>query len=254
MTDPQMRDRQGATAFWRACRARSIELLGLERGMRALDVGCGTGEAVRAIAALGAEAIGVDSARAVVAEAQARTRTDETAAFRVADPLALPFEDGHFDAVRCERALQHVADPRAALREMARAARPGAAVVAVEPDWDTLVVEAEPFEVTLAVCHRWADSIRQPRAGRRLPALMAEAGLARVSARADTSVISDARFAEEQLGLVALADGAAAAGEVRAEEVERWLADVRARDLAGRFEASVTYVTARGFVPRSADP
>jgi ubiquinone/menaquinone biosynthesis C-methylase UbiE len=159
-------DEQAATRFWRARKALTLELLELRPGTRVLDVGCGTGEEVRAIASRTGCAVGIDASRALVEEARRRTATDLEATFRVADALDLPFADAGFDGVRTERTLQHVKDPALALREMARVAKPGAPVVAVEPDWDTLTLNGEPFEVTLAVCRRWADSVRHPRAGR----------------------------------------------------------------------------------------
>ena len=242
-------DEQAATRFWRARKAMSLELLQLRPGTTVLDVGCGTGEEVRAIAARTGRAVGVDFSRALIEEARRRSTTDQDARFRLGDALALPFEDATFDGVRTERTLQHVKDPAKALAEMRRVARPGAPVVAIEPDWDTLTLNGEPFEVTLAVCRRWADSIRNPRAGRDLPELMTAAGLERVEARADTSVIADLAFATRQFALLELARAAAEADEVTQTEAERWLFDLTRRDDAGRFEASVTYVTARGFAP-----
>ncbi len=242
-------DEQARTTFWRARKAFTLELLELRPGAVVLDVGCGLGDEVRAMAARTGRAVGVDASRALVEEARRRTAAELDATFRVGDALDLPFEPASFDGIRTERTLQHVRDPGKALAEMARVARPGAPVVAVEPDWDTLTLDGEPFEVTLAVCRRWADSIRNPRVGRDLPELMAAAGLEPVQARADTSVIGDLAFATRQFALQELARAAAEAGEVPQVEAERWLFDLTQRDDAGRFEASVTYVTARGFAP-----
>ena len=242
-------DEQAATTFWRARKAFSLELLELRPGTVVLDVGCGIGDEVRAMASRTGSAVGVDSSRPLIEEARRRTQTDQDATFKLGDALALPFADDTFHGVRTERTLQHVKDPEKALTEMARVARPGAPVVAIEPDWDTLTVDGEPFEVTLAVCRRWADSIRSPRVGRDLPELMASAGLERPEARADTSVISSLAFAARQFALQELAKAAAEAGDVPREEAERWLFDLTERDDTGRFEASVTYVTARAFVP-----
>ena len=233
-------DAQADTLFWRQRKKLALELLLLKPGMHVLDVGCGTGRDVRAMAERVAPdgiAVGVDSSRGMIAQAVARTHTDERAEFRVADALALPFGDDEFDAVRTERTLQHVPDPVLALAEMRRVAKPGACFVAIEPDWDTLTIDGDPFEVTLAVCNRWADSIRNPRTGRELPELMLAAGWESVEARADTSTIADLTVADQQFGLVELA---------RAEpDGSTWLDDLRRRNAAGRFAASVTYVTAR---------
>jgi ubiquinone/menaquinone biosynthesis C-methylase UbiE len=242
-------DEQSKTSFWRARKAFTLELLEIRPDTVVLDVGCGTGAEVREMAARAGRAVGVDFSRALIEEARRRTTTDEAASFKVGDALALPFAEGEFDGVRTERTLQHVKDPAEAVAEMARVAKPGAPVVAIEPDWDTLTLNGEPFEVTLAVCRRWADSIRNPRAGRELPELMVAAGLERVEARADTSEITSLAFAARQFALQELARAASEAGDVPQEEAERWLFDLTERDDTGRFEASVTYVTARGFAP-----
>jgi demethylmenaquinone methyltransferase / 2-methoxy-6-polyprenyl-1,4-benzoquinol methylase len=55
-----------------------------------------------------------------------------------ADALALPFADGVFDAVTISFGLRNVADPDAALAEMARVTRPGGRLVVCEfstPTW-----------------------------------------------------------------------------------------------------------------------
>jgi len=245
-------DVQAATAFWRERKAESFTLMNVRPGARVLDVGCGTGADVRALASLvgpEGDAVGVDSSRSMIDTARTRAPTDSAARFEVADALALPFEDASFDAVRCERVLQHVPDPDRVLAEMARVARPGAVVLAIEPDWDTLTVDGEPFEVTLAVCRSWADAVRSPRVGRSLPALLAATGLESIQARANTSVIGDRAFAEQQFALSDLARMTAADGEVTEAEAASWVADLDARAERGAFNAAATYVTGWGVVP-----
>jgi SAM-dependent methyltransferase len=46
---------------------------------------------------------------------------------------ALPFRDGSFDAAVCTEVLEHVADPRGVLHELARVVRPGGRVVVTVP-------------------------------------------------------------------------------------------------------------------------
>ena len=52
--------------------------------------------------------------------------------FVAGDALHLPFPDGVFDAVTITFGLRNVADPDAALREMARVVRPGGRLVVCE--------------------------------------------------------------------------------------------------------------------------
>lgn len=235
-------DAQAATPFWRERKRLSYSLLALRPGMTVLDVGCGTGGDVRAMASLvapGGEAVGVDFSEALVAEATARGGAGVS--FVAGDAAALPFEAERFDAVRVERVLQHLGDPAAAVAEMRRVARPGAAIVAIEPNWESLRIEGEPRRVGEAVRRRWAQAIRSPRVGAELERLMAAAGLEAAEVRSDESEIGDLAFAEQQFALSDLA-----LGEDGADE---WLEDLRVRAQAGRFRACVTYVTLVAVVP-----
>jgi SAM-dependent methyltransferase len=51
---------------------------------------------------------------------------------KIGDARALPFKDGEFDAVFCDKVLIHAGPASATLREMVRVTRPGGSVGAVE--------------------------------------------------------------------------------------------------------------------------
>src|SRR5262249_16631528 len=120
-------DTAGGLAWTRAYKRRTFALLAPRPGDRGLDLGCGTGDGVRALAALGApggRAVGVDASATMVAEARARSAAAGAAAeFRVGDAHRLPFDDASFDGCRADRTLQHVEDPPRALGELVRVAR-----------------------------------------------------------------------------------------------------------------------------------
>jgi SAM-dependent methyltransferase len=91
------------------------------RGLRLLNVGCGTGGFNQAAEAAGALTWGVDlDAEAVTI---ARRRISRGALAR-ATAASLPFRSGSFDVVYCYSTLEHVAEPIQALREMVRVLRP----------------------------------------------------------------------------------------------------------------------------------
>lgn len=91
-------------------------------GMRLLDVASGPGWGAAAAAARGAEAVGVDFASAMVAEA---SRAYPAVEFREGDAENLPFADASFDAVICGFGLLHMAEPDKAIAEARRVLRPG---------------------------------------------------------------------------------------------------------------------------------
>ena len=101
-----------ATARWtatRQLRAWERTELGLGRGQRLLDVGCGLGEAALALAGdLGpdGEVVGVDISAEMVRAAQAKAGTAPCRTrFLVGDACSLAEPDASFDAVRSEQTL-----------------------------------------------------------------------------------------------------------------------------------------------------
>jgi len=108
-----------------------VDALGLQSGMRLLDVGCGPGRHAHAFAELGLEVVGVDISQRFVD--LARDSAPPGASFQRADARALAF-DAEFDAAisLCQGAFGLTGGPGApldgdgaVLGGMARALRPG---------------------------------------------------------------------------------------------------------------------------------
>ncbi|MSO75392.1 MAG: methyltransferase domain-containing protein [Alphaproteobacteria bacterium] len=99
-----------------------LDAVRLAPGMRLLDVATGPGYGAGQAAERGAEAIGLDFAAAMVAEAQA---TYPEARFQEGDAEAVPFPDQSFDAVMCAFGILHFAHPDRAIAEAHRVLRPG---------------------------------------------------------------------------------------------------------------------------------
>jgi SAM-dependent methyltransferase len=91
------------------------------RGLRLLNVGCGTGGFNQVAEEAGALTWGVDTDAEAVAIA--RERLGHGAIARAAAE-SLPFRAGSFDVVYCYSTLEHVTDAMQALRETVRVLRP----------------------------------------------------------------------------------------------------------------------------------
>jgi ubiquinone/menaquinone biosynthesis C-methylase UbiE len=100
-----------------------------------LDIGCGTGNLTRALAArtCGGGLTGVDLSPVYVAYAQGHT-SDSRCSFYENDATHLMFADGRFDRVLSLLVLQFIPDWQTALAEMRRVAKPGAIIGAAV--WD----------------------------------------------------------------------------------------------------------------------
>lgn len=107
----------------------ALEPLTLESRERVLDVGCGTGELSRVLAAESpGEVIGVDAATDLLSVAHEQTGLPTVAG----DATRLPFRDGVADLVVCQALLINLPDPAAAVREFRRVSSD--LVAAIEPN------------------------------------------------------------------------------------------------------------------------
>jgi len=100
-----------------------------------LDLGCGTGELARTIAAAGLQATGCDISTEMLHRAATADQAG-TVDWVQLDPAwqVLPFGSEVFDAVVASSLLEYVDDPTAVLRECCRVLRPGGVVLCTVPD------------------------------------------------------------------------------------------------------------------------
>ncbi|CAN5268070.1 class I SAM-dependent methyltransferase [soil metagenome] len=126
------------------------DTLALQRGQRALDVGCGPGAlTARLVDALGAEAVSaVDPSAPFVAAARQRFVNVDV---REASAEQLPYDDGTFDVTAAELVVHFMVDPVAGMREMARVTRVGGLVAACVWDFGS---RRDPLAVFWAAVRR----------------------------------------------------------------------------------------------------
>ena len=95
-------------------------------GKDVLDLGCAGGFMAEAMAKRGANVTGIDPARAAIAAARRHASAEGLQiGYDVGVGEALAYDDASFDAVVCVDVLEHVADLKQVLSEIARVLRPG---------------------------------------------------------------------------------------------------------------------------------
>lgn len=99
-------------------------------GDRVLDACCGTGDlAIAALRDGAGEVVGIDFSERMLERAR---RKEPAIEWVQGDVLALPFEDGSFDAVTVGFGIRNVEDLEAGLRELRRVLRPGGRIAILE--------------------------------------------------------------------------------------------------------------------------
>ncbi|MBN2582007.1 MAG: ubiquinone/menaquinone biosynthesis methyltransferase [Planctomycetes bacterium] len=101
----------------------------------ALDLGCGTGDMVVALArrlGLSSRVLGLDVCRPMIDHARVKCADLATVSLAVADATSLPAADESCDVATMAFALRNIVDREAALREMVRVVRPGGRIAILE--------------------------------------------------------------------------------------------------------------------------
>ena len=251
------------TAKWEATRrlrAWERNELGLHSGQRLLDVGCGLGEAALALADdLGddGEVVGVDISAEMVRVAQSKAGAAPCRVrFTIGDASSLAEPDGSFDVVRSERTLQWLADPIAAVAEMARVVRPGGRVSLIDTDWSTFAIDVGDDDLAAMVRNAMRTERGRPsNIGRRLHELVRDAGLVSV-ARAEATHTWTAWNPDETpapdgcFSMQSLADDLVAADQLAPAERDRFVSRIHQAARRDQFSMNLTMYAVVASAPR----
>jgi ubiquinone/menaquinone biosynthesis C-methylase UbiE len=246
LLDVQDRDRS-----IRRLRDWALHLAAVQRGAVVVDVGSGTGTVTRELAALAGEegrALGVEPNPALRSVAEERAR-EARAPVTFVDALAadLPLVDASVDVVWCERVLQHLDDPQAAVHEFARVLKPGGRVLLLDSDHATRIVSDVDPRVERAMVEAFTRRIPHPFVGRTIPRLVVQAGLELHPDVGSAVLAMPARSLREAPMLQQAGEWAVADGDLDARQVAEAMAALHAASDAGW---AFTAVTIFGFCAR----
>lgn len=104
----------------------AFELFNIKKGMKVLDVGCGTGNFSIKLAKMGCEVVGVDVSTEMLKIAREKARSENLKIeFLEMDACDLDFEDETFDGVFSMATLEFIYDHQKAIDEMFRVLKKG---------------------------------------------------------------------------------------------------------------------------------
>ena len=170
----------------------AIASLALSPGLRVLDAGCGTGEALAWLAEAvrpGGAVVGLDLAAAHARVA--RRHAGATSVVVQADVSRPPFRAGTFDLVWSVNTVHHVREPLQAVNALVRLLRPGGRLVvgqsALLPEllfaWDSRLERLTHAAVRQYYLARYGIDERELAGARSVLGLLRRAGLRNVSVR-----------------------------------------------------------------------
>jgi ubiquinone/menaquinone biosynthesis C-methylase UbiE len=114
-------------SYLRWTQRRLVSLLELGADTHFLDLGCGTGWAVRFAASLAdgrGEFYGVDISSKMIEKAEAGAVGHRNVHYRKANAEELPFDNDFFDVIICSNSFHHYFSPGNVLREVYRVLKP----------------------------------------------------------------------------------------------------------------------------------
>ena len=119
--------------YWRARTVHRTREILLRPEARVLDICCGTGDLVLALAGRGRRVLGSDFCHPMLVAAQAKVARRRAAAVLFeSDALALPLRDASLDLVTVAFGFRNLANYQSGLREMRRVLAPGGMAAILE--------------------------------------------------------------------------------------------------------------------------
>ena len=221
MTRPRPWEALDSLPVYVAMRERSYQFLTARPPGPIVDVGCGSGRALRELAARSAEVIGVDPDAVNRDEAQ---RLSPHLDVRAGTAERLPFPAASLAGYRAERLFHLFGDPVVALAEARRVLLPQAPLVLLTQDW-AMVTSDDTSPIAQRVLRAASRAVPAPFAGRRSRAAVLAAGFTEVTVEVVTAVLTGQECVE---ALAPILRSALTSGGVDPGDAERWLDEKRA--------------------------
>jgi ubiquinone/menaquinone biosynthesis C-methylase UbiE len=122
---------------------RLIDLLPLKAGIHFLDLGCGTGWAVRDIARrcnYQGEFFGLDISPLMIQKAREKSNSDNAISYKLGNAEELPFKDSFLNLVICTNSFHHYQNPNKVICEINRVLQAGGSLYVMDLTDDNFLV------------------------------------------------------------------------------------------------------------------
>lgn len=130
--------------YLRSMQEKIVSLLNLNKNQRLLDVGCGTGRALRLASSLvksKGEFYGIDLSSKMVRVAKSNSSNYKNMYFYKANSEKLPFKNNFFNLIMCSNSFHHYSNPDKVLNEIYRVLKPKGRIYILDPTADTLIIK-----------------------------------------------------------------------------------------------------------------
>lgn len=249
-------DESNANERMQLSKGHLIHALDLKRGDQVLDLGCGVGHDTQMLVRLVGRAgrvVGIDKSKTMIREARRRSRQlNRSLEFRVGDAHHLPFKRETFNGCVSFSTLIHLEQPSEVLTEIARVLKPSGRFIALEPDWDTLVVSTGDAETDGTLPFLLRQSVRHSGIAHQLPILLSQTGFENVIVRAATLTICNYAFANEAWRIERNIEHARRTGALSSSAADHLLSKLSVPEYNDRFFGAFTVLAVLGTKRRDA--
>jgi arsenite methyltransferase len=233
-------------AFYRTrdvIRRRELALAALDAqpSDSVVDIGCGPGFYVAALAEQAASVTGIDPSASMLAIAGRKTEGHGNVTLLQAEAIPLPLEDASMDRALSVQVFEYIADVSAALAEIRRVLRPGGRVVLWDIDWTTLSWYAADAARMARMTQAWDRHLVHPALPQTLSPALRAAGFADV--RCDAHVFCTTAMDPESFGgnlPKILGSYLRGLDDIAEDDVAAWEAELRDLDARGAYYFALT--------------
>ena len=199
----------------------SYTLLNCLPGEIIVDVGCGLGHDIAALAQSGATLIGLDHDEELLTKA--RDHYGHVVAFHQRSAEATGLASGSVDKIRFDRVLQHIANLEVVLAEVQRVLKPNGLIQIIDTDYQSFSFFFPNVQFERKLIQAILDRLGSARRFRLLPATLRDYGFGPVKLAVHQVVVEGFNEANTVISLDKIVHEEVAATRINSDELEMWL-------------------------------